>query len=376
MSLLRIAMIVPTKDPLGPRGWSGTPHGLAEAFRAHGADVTAIGHFFSPLTRKPEAALARLGGRTSAVVDHAPTRVAARGASFQRQLDTAGDLDLVVAIGTDEYRLERLRIDAPVVTYDDGTLHQMWAHPDSDIANGDFPPRAVARWIRTQRDSLRAADVVCVSTGWAGQSMTAHYGIDADRVHVVGMGHRPRVASAAREWSVPVFLFVGVDWRRKNGARVLSAFARVREQHPDAVLHLVGGHPPIAQAGVVAHGHLRKDDPGAQRTLDDLFATATAFVLPSLFDPSPIAYLEAASAGIPVIATDQGGAGELLGDAAIVVSPTDDDDITEAMLTLAVPQEARRRGELGAQAASNSSWHAVTSRILGAAGIDAAEVRR
>ncbi len=359
-----VGMIFPSKAPLAPNQWSGTPFGLKQGFESLGGRVVPIGHFFPPVIREAEAALARVG-RSGAVADRAPTRVRARRWTFQRQLDAAQPLDLVVAMITEGYHLEDLRFTCPVVTYDDGTYAQIWRHPDSDVANGGYPAKEVQRWIRTQRSSMLAADRVCVSTGWAARSVVEDYGVAADKVAVVGMGHRPRQSAANdRDWSVPSFLFVGVDWRRKNGPRVLRAFAKLREQSPEAVLHIVGEHEPIHAPGVVDHGLLAKNDPAAQEELDRLFAQATAFVLPSLFDPSPIAYLEAASAGLPVIATDQGGAGELLGDAAIVVDPTDDAAILDAMRAVCDPQRARAMGRSAEQAARESSWPAVARRVL------------
>jgi glycosyltransferase involved in cell wall biosynthesis len=89
--------------------------------------------------------------------------------------------------------------------------------------------------------------------------------------------------------------------------------------------------------------------------------------MPSRFDPSPIAYLEAASAGLPVVATTEGGAGELLGSAAVSVHPDDDDAIVAAMLDLADPAVARTRGEEAHRRSEDATWQAVASRVLAAA---------
>lgn len=372
---MRVAIIVPTKDPLAPGQWSGTPHGLSGGFASLGAEVVPVGHLLPPVLHEADAALARLVSQGGATANRAWTRVQVRRLLLQRQLRAAGTLDLVVAMITEAYRLAALRCSCPVVTYDDATYAQMWRHPHSEVTNAGYPPRTVERWIRTQRESLRAADAACVSTGWAKRSVVADYGVADDRVHVVGMGHRPRGrALADRDWSHPCYLFVGVDWRRKNGARVLRAFARVHAADPAARLHLVGRHERVEMPGVVDHGFLDKADPAAQTLLDDLFAHATAFVLPSLLDPSPIAYLEAASAGVPVVATSQGGAGELLGEAAITVDPEDDDAIWRAMERLADPATARRLGAAAARAARDSSWSAVAGRILTAAAVPAAQI--
>jgi glycosyltransferase involved in cell wall biosynthesis len=200
------------------------------------------------------------------------------------------------------------------------------------------------------------------------------FGVPASRVHVVGMGHRTRGgAPPDRDLSTPRFLFVGVDWKRKNGAAVLRAFEQVRRTYPTATLDMVGEHPSLAgHEGVTGHGFLPRSDPAAQRTLDGLFARSTAFVLPSRFDPSPIAYLEAASAGLPVVATTEGGAGELLGEAAVTVHPDDDDALLAALLHLADEGNARRMGAEAARMAARSSWLGVSARILEALGLPVA----
>jgi len=144
---------------------------------------------------------------------------------------------------------------------------------------------------------------------------------------------------------------------------VLNAFQRVRQHMPEATLDLVGEHPPVNQPGVKGHGFLARQDLAAQAQLDALFARATAFVLPSLFDPSPIAYLEAASSGLPVVATTCGGAGELLGDASICVDPHDREGLVQAMLRVARPQVAQAMGQQAALRAGDASWKSVAKRI-------------
>jgi glycosyltransferase involved in cell wall biosynthesis len=144
---------------------------------------------------------------------------------------------------------------------------------------------------------------------------------------------------------------------------VVEAFVRVRERFPSATLDLVGEHPEINLPGVTDHGYLPRESKPAQDLLDRLFASATAFVLPSLFDPSPIAYLEAASAGLPVIATTCGGAGELLQDAAISVDPYDHDALFAAMLLLADRDVAQTMGARAAARAAESTWQSVARSI-------------
>jgi glycosyltransferase involved in cell wall biosynthesis len=145
---------------------------------------------------------------------------------------------------------------------------------------------------------------------------------------------------------------------------VLRAFREVRAKIPDAVLSLVGESPQMEESGIERYGFLPREDLAAQRILDGLYDNATCFVLPSRFDPSAIAYLEASSAGLPVIATGAGGSSELLGDAAVIVNPDDVDGIARAMLDLSDPDRAREAGVSAAARAAQYSWERVGQRLL------------
>lgn len=369
---MRIGIIYPVPEPLAPENWSGTPHGLASGFTAIGADVVPLGAKVPRGLHEAVALLSRATGRRGAVADRMQIRQWARSSALQTSLAAAGSLDAVVAMGTEMYDLGSvLPAGLPAATYDDGTLLQMYGNPFSDISQSRFPARHVARWLERQERSSRAAHVCCVSTDWAAGSFVEDYGIASHRVVVVGMGHRPRRAGpgVVRDWSVPRFLFVGVDWQRKNGDAVLAAFREVRRRHPEATLDIAGNHPVLNAPGVTGHGFLRRTDTAAQQHLDDLYARATCFVLPSRFDPSPIAYLEAASSGLPVIATARGGAGSLLKEGALIVEPRDHQALVAAMLTYSDPATAAKGGAAAANSATASSWTHVASRMTEALGL-------
>jgi glycosyltransferase involved in cell wall biosynthesis len=369
---MRIGIIYPVPDPLAPANWSGTPHGLASGFTAIGADVLPLGVKVPRGLHEAVALLSRATGRRGAVADRMQIRQWARTNALRTSIAAAPALDAVVAMGTEMYDLGSiLPAGLRAATYDDGTLLQMYRDPLSDISQSRFPARHVNRWLDRQKRSSRAARLCCVSTDWAARSFVADYGIAPQRVAVVGMGHRPRraAAGAVRDWSVPRFLFVGVEWRRKNGDAVLAAFQEVRRRHPDATLDIAGNHPVLDAPGVTGHGFLPRTDAAAQQHLDDLYARATCFVLPSRFDPSPIAYLEAASSGLPVIATTRGGAGSLLKEGALVVEPGDHEALVTAMLTYADPGAAATGGAAAANSAAASSWTHVAGRITDALGL-------
>jgi glycosyltransferase involved in cell wall biosynthesis len=208
------------------------------------------------------------------------------------------------------------------------------------------------------------AAVCCAFSSWAAASAVRDYGIPDSRVRVVAGGRNVEAPAGGRDWSRPRLLFVGRGWENKNGERVLRAFARLREDVPDARLDVVGDHPPIAQAGVVAHGLLRRSRPPEAERLGSLFAAATCFVMPSHCEPFGIAYVEAAAAGVPSIATEVGGARDILGDdGGRIVDPRDDGALLGAMRELADPDVAAAAGDAAARRAERLTWPAVARRI-------------
>lgn len=364
---MRIGIIYPAPDSVSPANWSGIPDGLASGLSAHGAQVVPINDIVPHGLREVVAVLSRSTGRRGDVAARMRISRWARTRAFAQQVSRALPLDAVVAMATEMYDLAQvLQARVPGVTFDDATYLQQTRDPDSDISQAKAPARHRARSIFYQQAGSEAATMCCVSTQWAATSFEADYGIPADKIAVVGMGHRPRLTGAGgeRDWSTPKFLFVGADWQRKNGAAVLKAFERVHQQIPAATLDVVGAHPPISIPGVTPHGFLARENASAQRLLDRLYATATCFVLPSLYDAAGIAYLEAASSGLAVVVTARGGATEMLNDGAVVVDPHDPSALVEAMLALSDPGYARSMGAKALRSAASSSWSDVVGRLL------------
>jgi glycosyltransferase involved in cell wall biosynthesis len=365
--MMRIGLLYPMTDPISPANWSGTPRGLAEGFAAQGIDVIPIPCRLSEMIRLPLALFRRVRRVCGTVAHREPLYVTARSMAIAAALRQVGHLDAIVAMGTDMYDLQQVirGCSVPVATYDDGNFTLFLRYEDSDLRRSGFPIKDVKLWARRQAEACQAANVACVSTLWAKKSAVEDFGLAESKVHVVGMGHRPRyVPIEARDWTTPRFLFIGVEWGRKNGAAVVEAFARVRERFPNAKLDLVGEHPPLDLPGVTGHGFLPRENKSAQDLLDRLFVSATAFVLPSLFEPAGIAYLEAASAGLPVIATTNGGAAELLQDAAISVDPYDQEALIQAMLRVCNMDIARSMGAQALVRSADSTWQAVSGRIV------------
>ncbi|ADB53717.1 glycosyltransferase family 4 protein [Conexibacter woesei] len=333
--------------------WSGTPYALTQGLRATGATVVALdvvvpGPLQTLLDRRLE-------------LRHAMTRpLSALASQRLRRLPVDG----ICQLGS-EFQLDT---KLPLVTFDDMTVAQATsAGWDATETAGS---RLLTRWRERQGNLYRSATVCGAFSRWTAASIVEDYGIDPARVEVFGWGrnHEP-AANGERDWQQPRFLFVGVDWQRKNGDAVVRAFGRLRESVPDARLDVVGGHPPIDAQGVVGHGVLELRRPEERARLSALFAAATCFVMPSWNEPGGIAYAEAAAAGLPLIGTTAGGASEMVRpECGFVVDPRDEQALLTAMRTLSDPEVAAATGRAARARAELFTWPAVAERVLRALG--------
>ena len=138
----------------------------------------------------------------------------------------------------------------------------------------------------------------------------------------------------------PAYLCIGSLTERKNVLRLARAFDRLGE----GTLTFVGDGPLRAElegrSGVGLAGPVPPDEiPGH-------IARADVVCGPSLVEPFGEALLEALACGRPVVATRVGGPPEFVpAGGGVLVDPTDDDALTEALraaAALPVPNEAAR----------------------------------
>ena len=348
----RIAL-VEQGDPTDPASWSGVPARLSRGLAEAGCEVIPVRAMFRGARR-----LGRLLGMSWA--DQAASHIFAAGfgAAAGRSLRRARPLDGIVMIGSG-YALDAA---APLVTFEDMTVAQA-------VRQGEPPydrlgDRAAARWMARQRRVYEGSRSCCLASAWAAASVREDYGVPAAKTHVVGVGRNIDVGAGERDWSVPRFLFVGGDWRRKRGDAVVEGFAAVRRRHPEATLDLVGDHPSLSADGVTGHGRLPLGSEDGQRRYAELLRRATCFLMPSTHEPFGIAYLDAGACGVPSIGTTVGGAPEAIGAGGLAVNPADPGALERAMLQMADGAVAERLGGRAREHATALTWRATAERLL------------
>ena len=132
---------------------------------------------------------------------------------------------------------------------------------------------------------------------------------------------------------------------------MLAAFARIRQEFPDARLWIAGPRSlEVDQPGVEVVGYLSKDDPAQFDRLVRRYAEADVFCLPTRYDPFPTVIREAMAFGLPCVTTDFFALSEMVvdGETGYTVAPDDVDALVDRIgLLLRNPTLAAGMGQAG-----------------------------
>jgi glycosyltransferase involved in cell wall biosynthesis len=194
-----------------------------------------------------------------------------------------------------------------------------------------------------------------------------HEGLGAQRVEPVDKQEmRSWLGAEAR----PIVLSVSAMRPHKNLARLLGALALIpAERRP--LLALPGYHTPYEEElrrradGLGVAGDVRFLGWVDDARLEGLYASASCFVFPSLYEGFGLPVLEAMARGLPVACSDRGALAEVAGDAALRFDPESEPSIAEAIERLLTdPDQARRLSEAGRARAAQFSWSATAAETL------------
>lgn len=212
---------------------------------------------------------------------------------------------------------------------------------------------------RLLQRTLGAAAKIVTWSQWTKDSLIADYGQPEEKIVVIPPGvamHYPLAPDnggiSPHYWGLrgnPVrLLFVGADFARKGGEELLAAWSALPERlRAISTLDIVTKSEFSCElSGVCVHRGLSANSP----ELKALFCAADVFVFPTRADCLPLAVLEAAAAGLPVISTTVGAIPEAVihGETGLLVSPNDVSGLTDALTRLLEnPAERVRMGESG-----------------------------
>lgn len=167
-------------------------------------------------------------------------------------------------------------------------------------------------------------------------------------------------------------LYVGSLEPRKNIGTLIRAYEKLRDENPDLSpkLVLIGGESPLFadtklqvkqyQDDIVFKGFV------SDQMLKDYYRNALVVAYPSLYEGFGLPPLEAMASGTPVVTSNTSSLPEVVGDAALMVSPYDADQLAETLNQIIRNQALRQKLKAkGLEQVKNFNWYRVARNVLG-----------
>lgn len=198
-------------------------------------------------------------------------------------------------------------------------------------------------------------------------------GMDADKIEVIPTGMDFELFSKKHSAKNEIFtvLYVGRFAQQKGLPFLLKAMDQLKGEN--IKLKIIGG---VAEDNdydnvITLIKELKLQDkveildPVPYKDLPSVYRAADVFVLPSIMEPRAKAINEAMAAGVPVIATNQGGVPETVidGETGILVAPENSSEIAKKILQ--IKNNKKLREELiknGRYAAEQFDWKKIAIR--------------
>jgi glycosyltransferase involved in cell wall biosynthesis len=115
-------------------------------------------------------------------------------------------------------------------------------------------------------------------------------------------------AARGRDYRRATRILFAATWRKNKGVEdLVPAFATLAERYPDVSLHVVGGG--LAEAAIRSRfpeplcARIVVETPATDGEMAIAFAEADIFLLPSLFEGTPLTLIQAMMSGLPIVTT-------------------------------------------------------------------------
>jgi glycosyltransferase involved in cell wall biosynthesis len=167
-------------------------------------------------------------------------------------------------------------------------------------------------------------------------------------------------------------LYVGSMEPRKNIPTLIEAYEKMRTDNPNikTKLVLIGGESPLF-ADVRLKIKKYTDDVVFKGFVNDqmlveYYRRATVVAYPSLYEGFGLPPLEAMASGVPVVTSNTSSIPEVVGDAALMISPYDHNQLATTLAKVINDSDLRRfLSQRGIEQVRRFNWYRVARNILG-----------
>jgi len=242
------------------------------------------------------------------------------------------------------------------------TVHDLgWqVHPELYDRKLRMTYAALFPWV------LRRANRMIAVSQYTADDLMRRAGVPASRIDVIYHGldpvfTAPNGLTGSAPSTSPYVLAVGGVSPRKNTRRLIEAFVRWRGRgghRKDYQLRITGASldRDYAQAGAGLPEGVRLLGYVDKAELPSLYAGASAFLYPGIYEGFGLPIIEAMACGGPVITSTTGATPEVAGGAAILVDPFSVESIEAGIERATRPEEAAGLRALGFERARLFNW--------------------
>ncbi len=194
-----------------------------------------------------------------------------------------------------------------------------------------------------ERAVSQAARILCVSNFTANELQT-RLGVAPEKISVTYPGLETdwpqRATPHLEDDGAPYILFVGNVKPNKNLTLLIRAFERVIGAIPHRLLIAGRTHgfgtpdDAVLREATLLGSRVRFAGEVPDDELASLYAGASAFCMPSIYEGFGLPLLEAMASGCPVICSRAGSLPEVAGDAAMYFDPFDPSELSACLLRI------------------------------------------
>lgn len=213
-----------------------------------------------------------------------------------------------------------------------------------------FPASAHPKIMATQKRRLsrvkKEVDLIIADSETTKDDLIKFLNIDLEKIRVIYLASAPefksqddgKVAEVLQKYKIkkPYILSVATQEPRKNIQKLLDVFEKLVRERPELHLVLTGKYGwgpglPAGRQGLHSADNVTWTNYVPQEDLSALYSGCRVFVYPSLYEGFGLPILEAMACGAPVITSNNSSMAEIAKDAAILIDPRSDGQITKAI---------------------------------------------